>query len=59
MERSPLRVLVRGTNVYEDAAIPHVCATVLSFDSGAMAVDTIAWVREERHPLSYCAQSRM
>ena len=59
MERFPLRVLARGTSVYEDAGIHHICATVLSFEGGAMAVDTIAWVREERHPLSYCAQSRM
>jgi predicted dehydrogenase len=59
MEESPVRVLARGANVYEDDAIPHVCATTLSFEHGAAAFDTISWLREERHPLSYCAQSRM
>jgi len=59
MEKSPVRVLARGANVYEDDKIHHVCATVLSFEDGAVAFDTITWLREERHPLSYCAQSRM
>jgi predicted dehydrogenase len=59
MEKSPCTVLARGANVYEDTRIPHVCTTVLSFDGGAMAVDTMAWVREEHHPLSQCAKSTM
>ena len=59
MGKSPRAVLARGTNVYDDAKIHHVCTTLLSFENGAMAVDTIAWVREKHHPLSCCAQSQM
>jgi len=59
MGKSPRAVLARGTNVYDAAKINHVCTTLLSFENGATAVDTIAWVREEHHPLSCCAQSQM
>ena len=42
MGKSPGAVLARGANVYDDAKIHHVCTTLLSFEKGAMAVDTIA-----------------
>jgi len=59
MGESPHAVLARGANVYVDARIPHVCTTLLFFRNGAIAVDTIAWVRKAHHPLSFCAQSQM
>lgn len=59
MEELPATVIARGAIVYEDSPMPHACATILSFANGAMAVDSIAWVRKEKHPLFYCAQSEM
>jgi len=56
---SPRSVLARGTRVYEDTDMRHFCTTVIAFDDGAIAVDTIAWVRKERHPLSECSESAM
>lgn len=55
----PRSVLARGTRVYQDADMRHFCTTVMSFDDGSIAVDTIAWLRKERHPLSECAESAM
>jgi predicted dehydrogenase len=52
-------VLARGTRVYEDTDMQHFCTTVITFDDGSIAVDTVAWVRKERHPLSECAESAM
>jgi len=57
--KRPRSVLARGTRVYEDTDIPHFCTTVIAFDDGSIAVDTIAWVRKERHPLSECSESAM
>jgi myo-inositol 2-dehydrogenase/D-chiro-inositol 1-dehydrogenase len=59
MEELPATVVAKGVNVYDDSPMTHACATILSFGSGAMAVDSIAWVRQERHPLPHCAQSQM
>jgi myo-inositol 2-dehydrogenase/D-chiro-inositol 1-dehydrogenase len=60
MGKSPCKVFARGANVYEeDAAIPHTCTTVLTFEDGSVAADHIAWVREEKHPLAHCAKSQM
>ena len=52
-------VLERGTQVYPDTSISHSATILLSFDEGAMAVDHIAWVRDDVHPLHVCARSRM
>jgi len=52
-------VIAKGVNVYEDSPMVHACVTILSFDDGAMAADSIAWVRQENHPLPHCAQSQM
>ncbi|MEW5979498.1 MAG: Gfo/Idh/MocA family oxidoreductase [Acidobacteriota bacterium] len=53
----PRSVLARGTGVYGSG--PHFCSTWLSFADGSLAVDTIAWLRLEGHPLSECAQAEM
>ena len=59
MEELPRTVTTKGVNVYDDSPMAHACATILSFDDGAIAVDSIAWVRQENHPLPHCAQSQM
>jgi predicted dehydrogenase len=59
VEELPATVIAKGVNVYDDSSMTHACTTILSFANGAMAVDSIAWVRQEKHPLSYCAQSQM
>lgn len=55
----PCSVLARGTQVYEDTNLPHTSTTLLTFADGSLAVDTIAWCRKERHPLSQCSESQM
>jgi predicted dehydrogenase len=55
----PRSVLARGTRVYDDRDMRHFCTTVLTFEDGSLAVDTIAWLRKQRHPLSECAESQM
>ncbi len=59
MGRAPVSVLARGVQVYQDNSIPHSVTTILTFDDGAMAVDHIAWLADEGHPLNQCARSRM
>jgi myo-inositol 2-dehydrogenase/D-chiro-inositol 1-dehydrogenase len=56
---TPVSVLTRGVQVYDDSAIPHSATTLLSFRDGMMAVDHIAWVKDRGHPLNQCARSRM
>lgn len=59
MERPPEAVLARGTRVYPDSDIPHSATILLSFADGAMAVEHIAWLQDDSHPLHHCARSRM
>ena len=59
LEELPATVVAKGAKVYDDSMGTHACAIILSFANGAMAVDSIAWVRQEKHPLSHCAQSQM
>jgi predicted dehydrogenase len=54
MGRSPATVLARGTRVYADSAIPHTATILLQFDDGSMAVDHIAWLKDDAHPLHHC-----
>ncbi len=55
----PKTVFARGTQVYPDTHIPHSATIMLNFDDGAMAVDHIAWIKDDVHPLHVCARSRM
>lgn len=55
----PRSVLARGCRVYEDSDLQHFCTTVLTFEDGSLAVDSIGWVRKEQHPLAECAESQM
>lgn len=59
MGRSPVTVLARGVHVYPESGIPHSATIMLGFDDGAMAVDHIAWLKDDAHPLHSCARSRM
>ena len=56
---APASVLARAAQVYPDSAIPHSATILMSFADGAMAVDYIAWLKDEGHPLNQCARSRM
>ena len=55
----PATVLARAVQVYPDSSIPHSAAILMSFADGAMAVDHIAWLKDDGHPLNQCARSRM
>lgn len=57
--RAPRTVFARGTQVYSDTAVSHSVTILLGFDQDAMAVDHIAWVKDDAHPLHACARSRM
>ncbi|HWB96453.1 MAG TPA: Gfo/Idh/MocA family oxidoreductase [Bryobacteraceae bacterium] len=59
MGRLPVSVLARGSQVYSDSSIPHTATTLMTFADGAMAVDQITWLKDDGHPLSQCARSRM
>ncbi len=59
MERSPVSVLARGVEIYPDSAIPHSATILMTFEDGAMAVEHIAWLQDDAHPLHHCARSRM
>jgi myo-inositol 2-dehydrogenase/D-chiro-inositol 1-dehydrogenase len=59
MAETPVSVLARAVQVYPESAIPHSATIVMTFRSGAMAVDHIAWLKDEGHPLNQCARSRM
>jgi myo-inositol 2-dehydrogenase/D-chiro-inositol 1-dehydrogenase len=59
MGRAPATVLARGAQVYSESAIPHTATIILGFDDGCMAVDHIAWLKDDAHPLHHCARSRM
>ncbi|MFN7996675.1 MAG: Gfo/Idh/MocA family oxidoreductase [Bryobacteraceae bacterium] len=59
MGRAPRSVLARGAQVYQDSSIPHCVTTLLAFDDGSMATDQVSWVKDDRHPLHFCARSRM
>lgn len=58
-EKSPQSVLAKAVNVYPDQSLNHSCTTLITFEDGSLAADTIAWVREDAHPLAQCAQSQM
>lgn len=58
-QRCPVNVLARGVQVYSDSAIPHSVTTTLTFADGCIAVDHIAWLKDEGFPLNQCARSRM
>lgn len=55
----PVAVHARGAQVYVDSAIPHSVTTTLTFADGSVAVDHIAWLKDEGYPLNQCARSRM
>jgi len=59
MGRSPLSILARGVQVYADSVMSHSATIMMSFEDGAMAVDNIAWLKDQGHPLNQCARSRM
>jgi myo-inositol 2-dehydrogenase/D-chiro-inositol 1-dehydrogenase len=59
MGSTPVSVLARGVQVYCDSGIPHSATTLMSFDDGAIAVDHIAWLKDDGYPLNQCARSRM
>lgn len=59
MGEAPQTVLARGTRVYEESDICHSATILLQFSNGAMAVEHIAWVQDDGHPLNQCARSRM
>ena len=59
MGATPVTVLARAVQVYPESAIPHSATILMSFEGGAMAVDHIAWLKDQGHPLNQCARSRM
>ncbi len=59
MGRLPTSVTSRGVQLYANSAIPHAIHSVLSFEDGALAADTIAWIDDSGHPLNECARPRM
>ncbi len=59
MGAMPAAVLTRAVQVYPDSSIPHSATILMTFPDGAMAVDHIAWLKDQGHPLNQCARSRM
>ncbi|MDZ4796949.1 MAG: Gfo/Idh/MocA family oxidoreductase [Bryobacteraceae bacterium] len=55
----PVSVLAWGTRVYPESDICHSATILLRFENGAMAVEHIAWLQDDGHPLNQCARSRM
>jgi predicted dehydrogenase len=58
-EDAPSRVLARGVRLYPESEMLHSITILLEFASGALVTDTITWLSEAAHPLSYCARARM
>jgi myo-inositol 2-dehydrogenase/D-chiro-inositol 1-dehydrogenase len=56
---APARVFARGVRLYPESEMFHSITILLEFANGALASDTITWLSEAAHPLSYCARARM
>jgi predicted dehydrogenase len=52
-------VFARGARIYPHSDIPHAVFTLLAFEDGTIAGDSITWVRDDAHPLHFCARSGM
>ncbi len=55
----PLGVSCYGVRVYPEIEIPTSVTTIVRFESGMIATDTMSWAKVDAHPMKICSRSRM